>query len=167
MKMRIRYVLAAVVIAVAPLVARAGGLDDAPFRVKVPDGDWKVDAAAPKTMGQGVLLVATVSNPRTHLKSFVLRETLQPPSDKALEELGGGIRASFTKRNVKVVADTATPFLGHDAKNFAYEMVHGTQTNYNATTVFVAAGAGWTITCVGRPEQSNEVQRIFSFYRTK
>ncbi len=159
--------LAAVVLACSPLLARAGALDDAPFRVVVPDASWKVDAAAPKTMGQGVLLVATLSNPQARLKSFVLRETLQAPTNNALQELASGIRASFSKRKVQELAATDTPFLGFPAKNIAYEMAHGAQTNYNATTVFIADGAGWTITCIGFPEHSNEVQHIFSFYRPK
>jgi len=145
----------------------AGALDDAPFRVVVPSAAWKVDAAAPKTMNHGVLLVATLSNPQARLKSIVLRETLQSPTNNALEELAGGIRSSLSKRNARELAQTDTPFLGFPAKNIAYEMAHGAQTNYNATTIFIADGAGWTITCIGYPEQSNEVQRVFSFYRPK
>lgn len=148
-----------------PAVAGAGTLSDAPFHVVLPGADWKLDDSKTRPMGKAVSLVATINNQREHIRSFVLRETLQPPADKALDELSAGIRDSFTKRNVKKISESDAAFLGFPAKTFTYEVIREGQTNFNATTVFVAGESGWTIACVGRAGQSNEVQEALSFYQ--
>jgi len=110
-----------------PLCGAAGTLDDAPFHVVVPSGDWKIDEATPKSMSKGVTLLATISNEHAHIKSFIIKETLQPPATNALDQLCGGLSESFTKRNVKKISESDAPFLGYPAKTFAYLIAHGSR----------------------------------------
>ena len=51
-----------------PRVIWAGTLDDAPFRVVVPDNAWQLDDSTSQSMGKDVFLVATLTNKNSQLK---------------------------------------------------------------------------------------------------
>ena len=152
---------------VIPRLLCAGTLDDAPFRVVVPSIEWRIEDSVAQPMGKDVFLAATISNTNTLLKSVIIKTVLKRTSDSALDELCAGIRDSFSNPAVKKISESDTAFLGHKAKTFAYQVTQGDQTTYNEATIFVVGGTGWTIACVGRPEQKDEIKQIFSFYRKK
>ena len=59
------------IFSVSLLVSRvlcAGTLDDAPFRVVVPDNTWQLDDSTSHSMGKDVFLVATLTNKNSQLK---------------------------------------------------------------------------------------------------
>jgi len=145
----------------------AGTLDDAPFRVVVPGSEWQIEDSTAQPMGKDVFLAATVSNTNSSLKSVVIKTVLKKVSDSSLDELCAGIRDSFANPAVKKISEADTSFLGHKAKTFTYQITQGDQTTYNEATVFVAEGKGWTIACVGRPDQKDEIKKIIGFYRKK
>jgi hypothetical protein len=145
----------------------AGTLDDAPFRVVVPNQEWRVDDAAAQAMGKDVFLTATITNTNTQTKSVIIKAIMEKPSATALDELSAGIRATFENPAVKKISETDTTFLGHKAKRFVYQIGQGVQTTYNETTVFVDGTVSWTIVCVGRPEQKDDVKKIIGFYQKK
>jgi hypothetical protein len=161
------FVLTVAVTLLFPRWLWAGTLDDAPFRVVVPDGGWQVEDSVAQPMGKDVFLAATISNTNTHLKSVVMKAVLKKASGSSLDELCAGIRDSFANPAVKKISEMDTTFLGYKAKAFTYEITQGGQTTYNEATAFVADGNGWTIACVGRPEQKNEIKKILGFYRKK
>jgi hypothetical protein len=145
----------------------AGTLDDAPFRVVVPTPEWRVDDSAAQPLGKDVFLAATITNTNTQTKSVVIKAVMEKPSATALDELSAGIRATFENPAVKKISETDTPFLGYKAKTFAYQIGQGAQATYNETTVFVDGNVSWTIACVGRLDQKDEVKKIIAFYRKK
>ncbi len=145
----------------------AGTLDDAPFRVVVPSSEWQIEDSTAQPMGKDVFLAATVSNTNTSLKSVVIKTVLKNVLDSSLDELCAGIRDSFANPAVRKISEADTTFLGHKAKTFTYQITQGDQTTYNEATVFVAEGKGWTIACVGRPDQKDEIKKIIGFYRKK
>jgi hypothetical protein len=145
----------------------AGTLDDAPFRVVVPNQQWRVDDSTAQAMGQNVFLVATITNTNTQTKSVVIKAVMEKPSATALDELSAGIRATFQSPAVKRISETDTTFLGHKAKTFVYQINQGAQAIYNETTVFVDGTVSWTIACVGLPDQKDEIKQIITFYQKK
>ena len=152
---------------VMPRLLNAGALDDAPFRVVVPGGGWQVEDSTAQPMGKDVFLVATISNTNTLLKSVVVKTVLKKASESSLEELCAGIRDSFANPVVKKLSEVDTTFLGHKAKTFTYQITQAGQPTYNEAIVFVSGDTGWTIACVGRPDQKDEIKKIISFYRKK
>jgi hypothetical protein len=148
-----------------PYLVAAGTLDDAPFHVVVPSADWTISDSIAQPMGKDVFLVATISNTNTLLKSVVIKTVLARQTDSSLDELCAGIRDTFSNPAVKEISEADSTFLGYHAKTFTYLITQGNLTTYNEATVFVADGKGWTIACVGRPEQKSEVKKIISFYR--
>jgi hypothetical protein len=150
-----------------PSLLCAGTLDDAPFRVVVPDGGWQIDDSTAQPAGKDVFLAATISNTNTLLKSIVIETVLKKPSDSSLDELCAGMRDSFSNPAVKKISEADTKFLGHKAKVFTYQVTQGGQTTYNEATVFVANGKGWSIACIGRPGQKAEIKKILGFYQKK
>lgn len=118
-------------------------------------------------MGKDVFLAATISNTNTLLKSVIIKTVLKKASDSSLDELCAGIRDSFANPALKKISEADRTFLGYKAKTFTYQVTQGDQTTYNEATVFVAAGKGWTIACVGRPNQKDEIKKIITFYRKK
>ena len=118
-------------------------------------------------MGKDVFLAATISNTNTLLKSVVIKTVLKKTSASSLNELSAGIRDSFANPSVKKISETDATFLGHKAKKFVYQVTQGDQITYNEATVFVADGKGWTIACVGRPDQKDEIKKLITFYRKK
>ena len=116
-------------------------------------------------MGTNVFLAATISNTNTLLKSVVVKAVLKKTS--SLDEFCAGIRDSFSNPAVKKISEADTTFLGFKARTFTYQVTQGDQTTYNETTVFVAEGKGWSIACIGRPDQKDEIKKIIGFYRKK
>jgi len=151
----------------AAQLAIAGTLDDAPFRVVPASSGWTIDDSKAQPMGKDVFLVATLSNTNTMLKSVVIKTVLKKVSASSLEELCAGIRDSFSNPAVKNISEADTTFLDRKAKTFIFEINQGGQTTYSEATVFVADGKGWTVDCVGRPNQKDEIKKIFGFYQKK
>jgi len=164
-----RFIIAllAVVALFIPRLLCAGTLDDAPFRVVLPGTDWKIEDSTAQPMGKDVFLVATISNTNTLLKCVIIKAVLKETSDSSLGELCAGMRDSLDNPAVKMISEADTTFLGHKAKIFAYQITQGAQTTYNEATVSVIQGKGWTIACVGRPDQKAEIKKIIGFYRKK
>jgi len=150
-----------------PRLLCAGTLDDAPFRVVVPSSEWKIEDSTAQAMGKDVFLVATISNTNTLLKSVIIKTVLEKASHSSLDELCAGMRDSFANPALKKISEAETTFLGYKARTFTYQVTQGDQTTYNEATVWVADGKGWTIACVGRPDQKAEIKKIIKFYRKK
>jgi len=150
-----------------PLLSSAGTLDDAPFRIVVPSNEWKVENSAAPALGKDVFFAATLSNTNTMLKSVVIKTLLKKASNSSLDGLCAGIRDSFANPALRKISETDTTFLGYKARRFIYQVTQSGQTTYNETIVFVAGDKGWSIACVGRPDQQDEVKKIFGFYRKK
>lgn len=163
------FKLLVVIIAMAmPCLLVAGTLDDAPFRVVVPNSDWKLDDSTAQPMGKDVFLVATAINAKIGLKSVVIKAAnLKESPDSALEGLCAGMRDTMSNPAVKKISEAETVFLGHNARKFAYEITQGDRTTYNEAIVFVAGKTGWTVACVGRADQKEEIKRAFAFYRLR
>jgi hypothetical protein len=164
---RFSFTLSLILALFIPGLLDAGTLDDAPFRVAVPNSEWKVEDSAAQAMGKDVFLAATLSNTNTLLKSVVIKTLLKKVSQSSLEELCAGIRDSFANPALRKISEADTTFLGYKATTFIYEVTQGGQTTYNEATVFVANGKGWTIACGGRPDQKDEVKKTLGFYRKK
>lgn len=145
----------------------AGALDTAPFRVVVPNDEWKIEDSTLRPMGNNVFLAAIVSNTNTLLKSVILKGVLKEASDTALDQVCAGINDSFSNKAVKKISEAEKMFLGHKAREFAYEVTQGGQTTYNETIVFVDGKIDWTIICSGGTDHKEEIHQIFTFYLTR
>jgi hypothetical protein len=141
----------------------AGTLENAPFKISLPNNDWKLADSVAQEMGHNVSLVASITKTNSPLKSVIIK-TLEESPTTALDELSAGIRDSFANPAVKKLSDEATVFLGYKARRFTYEVTQNNQTTYNEAIVFVAGNAGWTIAGVGLAGQRDEVKKIFTFY---
>jgi hypothetical protein len=159
--------LSIVVSLLVPRLVFAGTLDEAPFRVVVPDGEWQIADSTARPMGGEVFLVATISHTNTLLKSVVIKTVLKQTTDSGLDELCAGIRDSFANPAVQKVSEKDTTFMGYKAKAFTYEVTQGGQATYNEATVFIADGKGWTIACIGRSDQKDAIKKIIGFYQKK
>ena len=158
------------IFSVSLLVSRvlcAGTLDDAPFRVVVPDNTWQLDDSTSHSMGKDVFLVATITNKNSQLKSVVTKAILKKVSASSLEELSAGIRKSFANPIVKKISDANSTFLGYPARTFVYQVTKGDEIIYNEATLFIADGKCWIIACVGPSDQKAMVKQIVTFYRKK
>lgn len=150
-----------------PRLLCAGTLDDAPFRVELPDAGWQIDDSKAMPLGEGVFLAATISNnTNTQLKGVIIKAFLTT-QDASLNGICAGIRQSFLDQGFKITSDADTTFLGYHARTFTYFATRGGQTFYNQATTFIADGKNWTIDCVGPSEQKDEVQKIAGFYIKK
>lgn len=145
----------------------AGTLDDAPFRIVIPSAGWQIIDSTAQSMGSDVFLVATLNNTNTLLKSVVIKTVLAKVSEASLDELCAGINDTLANPAVKRISEANTLFLGYKARTFAYQVTQGGQTIYNTATVFVANGKGWTIACIGRLEQKDDIKKIIGFYQKK
>ena len=141
----------------------AGTLENAPFKISLPNNDWKLADSVAQEIGHNVSLVASITKTNSPLKSVIIK-TLEESPATALDELSAGIRDSFANPAVKKLSDEATVFLGYKARRFTYEVTQNNQTTYNEAIVFVAGNAGWTIAGVGLAGQRDEVKKIFTFY---
>jgi hypothetical protein len=141
--------------------AWAGTLDNAPFRVVLPDGNWKLDDSAAREMGKDVYLVASITGTNLQLKSVVIRAD-NDGKDSDLDETCAGMRDQLSTPAVKTLTDEATTFLGCKARHFVYE-INGTV--YNEAVVFQVGKAAWTIACVGPLAQKTAVVNMLTFYQ--
>ena len=158
-------VLVVMIAMATPCLLVAGTLDDAPFRVVVPNNDWKLDDSTAQPMGKDVFLVATAINAKAGLKSVVIKAVnLKESPDSALEGLCAGMRDTLSNPAVKKISDAETIFLGRKARKFTYEIAQGDRMVYNEAIVFIVQNIGWTIACVGRAEQKDEIKQLFAFY---
>ncbi len=131
-----------------------------------PDGNLMIQK--PNQCGATSFLLPPSATLNTLLKSVVIKNVLAKVSDSSLDELCAGINDTFANPIVRKISEANTIFLGYKARRFAYEITQGGQATYNVTIVFVADGKGWTIACVGRPEeQKDEIQKIIGFYQKK
>jgi hypothetical protein len=144
--------------------AIAGTLDNAPFRVILPDSSWTLDDSSAKDMGKSVYLVASITSTNTQSRSVVIRADIDPPSATALADLCDGIRDGFSNPALKKLYDQPTVFLGRKAQCFIYEVNGST---YNETIVFVDGNTGWTIGCSGLLDQKAETAKLITFYQKK
>jgi hypothetical protein len=153
----------AVALIAASFSVVAGTLEDAPFKISLPNNDWKLADSVAQEMGHNVSLVASITKTNSPLKSVIIK-TLEKSPTTALDGLSAGIRDSFANPAVKKLSDEATIFLGYKARRFTYEVTQNNQTTYNEAVVFVAGNTGWTIAGVGLADQKGEVKKIFTFY---
>lgn len=167
--MKLTFVLtfASALALLVPGQSIAGALDDAPFRLVVPSGEWQIDDSRSQPMGKDVFLVATISKTNALLRSVVIKAGLTNASASSFEEFCAGIRDTFANPAVEKISETNTLFLGFKAKRFIYQVTQGAQTTYNETTVFLANDKGWGIACVGPLDQKGEIKKILGFYRKK
>ena len=161
------FILSLIVTLLIPGRLRAGTLDDAPFRIVVPGAEWQVQDSVAQSIGNDVFIVASINRTNTLLKSVIIKAVLAKISESSLDAVCAGIRDSFANPAVKKISETDTTFLGYKAKTFAYLVTQGSQITYNEATIFVAGRNGWTIACVGRPEQKDQIRKIFGFYQKK
>ena len=154
----------AVALIAASFSVVAGTLDDAPFKISLPNNDWKLADSIAQEMGHNVFLVASITKTNSPLKSVIIKTTLEGSPTSALDGLSAGIRDSFANPAVKKLSDEETTFLGYRARRFTYEVTQNNQTTYNEAIVFVAGNTGWTIAGVGFAGQKDEVKTIFTFY---
>lgn len=161
------YTVAAAITLLIPRLLCAGTLDDAPFRVVVPGDEWQIEDSEAKHLGRDVYLAATITKSNTPLRSVVLKAVLKKTSASPLDEFCAGIRDSLANPAVKKISESNTTFVGHMAKKFVYEVTQDGQITYNQATLFVADGIGWTIACVGRADQKNEIDKMISIYHKK
>jgi hypothetical protein len=154
----------AVALIAASFSVVAGTLENAPFKISLPNNDWKLADSIAQEMGHNVFLVASITKTNSPLKSVIIKTTLEGSPTSALDGLSAGIRDSFANPAVKKLSDEETTFLGYRARRFTYEVTRNNQTTYNEAVVFVAGNAGWTIAGVGLADQKDEVKKIFTFY---
>jgi hypothetical protein len=145
-------------------LAAAGTLDNAPFRVALPDTTWKLNDSTAQDMGKNVFLVAAISSTNSSAKSMIIKAELENPGPSALNELCAGIKDQFANPAVKKISEEQIAFLGFKAKRFTYLV---NENIYNEAVVFVAGKNGWTIVSTGPARQSIEIKKLFSFYQSK
>jgi len=148
----------------AATLAAAGTLDDAPFRVVLPNNSWVLNDSTTQDMGKNVFLVASITSTNTQSKSVIIKAEIENPSASSLDEFSAGIRGQLSNPIVKKLSEEQTVFLGFKAIHFTY-LVNGT--SYNEAVVFVAGKTGWTIAGTGLLDQKNEIKKLFSFYKNK
>lgn len=142
----------------------AGTLEGAPFKISLPNNDWKLADSSAQDLGHNVSLVASITKSNSPLKSVIIKTIENGSPMSALDELSAGMRDSFANPAVKKLSDEETTFLGYKARRFTYEVTRNSQTTYNEAVVFVAGHTGWTIAGVGLADQKSEVKKIFTFY---
>src|SRR5687767_7884361 len=81
------------------LPSLAGTLDNAPFRIALPDADWKLDDSEPQQVGKDVFIAASFVNEKKELKSVVFTGQVKP--FPKLDQICEGIRDSFSNPAVK------------------------------------------------------------------
>ena len=147
--------------------ARAGTLDSAPFQLAAPSGDWKLDDAFPQQIGGGMVLAASLTNDKQHLKSVVVTGPIKL-TPTALDELCAGIRNSFANPIAKKLFDEPATFLGYKAQALAYEVTPaGTTGTYNEARIFLVGNTAWVISVIGPVTQKDEVKKMLTLYRPR
>jgi hypothetical protein len=143
-------------------LATAGTLDNAPFKIVLPSGNWKLSDSTAQDIEKNVFLVASITNINTQSKSLILKTILDKPTTSSLDEYSAGMWNTLSKLPVKSLSEESTTFLGFKARRFTYE-VNGT--GYNETVAFVSGNTCWSIMCVGVVSKETEVQNLFTFYQ--
>ena len=154
----------------APLTPRpifAGPLDDAPFRIVVPNSEWRRGNSTVQLMGGDVSVAAIISNTNKMLKSAVIKAVLKEPLPSSLDNLCAGMRDIYTNSPVKMISVVDTTFLGFKARALTFQITKGKETLHNEMMVFVADHSGWMIVCSGRLDQKEEIKKMFDFYEKK
>ena len=152
--------------AVLALSAPAGTLEDAPFRLTLPAGDWQFEGTDPiRDRSINLVRIAYATN-STGLRTLVMRHELQETTGDPLEQLAGTMYTTLTTNQVKVTM-TATNFVGHPARLLVYEMTIPNETAYTEAILLVTGDAGWTIAAMGPAGREAEIKQILSFYSTK
>jgi hypothetical protein len=164
---RLTFIFSVLAVFLTVRPATGETLDNAPFRVVLPDREWQIDISTAQPMGKNTSIAATISNANTQLKSLVLKAVFRKNTDSILDELCSGMRDSFSNPAVKMISERDTTFLEKKAKIFVYHVTLDGKTTYNEATVFVADNVGWTIACIGRPDQRQEVRAIIGFFQKK
>jgi hypothetical protein len=152
---------------VFPRQIRAGTLDDAPFRIVVPNNEWQIEDSKAQPMGNGIVLLATLSNTNAGLKSAILKTAFKTKSASSLDELCEGMREVLANPDLKKPSDEATTLLGHKARRFTFQTVYEGEVIYREATVFVMDGKGWAILSIGRLEDKEETKKIINFVQKK
>ena len=155
----------AVALIAGPLFA--GTLDDAPFRVVLPNSDWKIDDSATQPMGDGVFLAATLGNAKESVKSVVIKIALDNASGSTLDKLCAGVLDALTDSAVTVLSQTDTTFLGYKAREFIFHRAQAGQTIHSEVIVFIAGKTGWAIDSLAPLEQKTEIEQSFTLYQKK
>jgi hypothetical protein len=150
-----------------PRQVSAGTLDDAPFRVIVPNSEWQIDDSKTQSMGSGTVLVATLINTNTGLKGVVLKMVLKKSGGAALDDFWEGMREGVAEKALKKPSDEETTFLGHKARRFTFQTIHEDEVIYRELTASVIDRNVWAIACVGRLEDKDETRKILSFFQKK
>lgn len=148
--------------------AQAGSLDNAPFQLAAPAGaDWKLDDTYPQQIGGGMVLAASLTNDKQHLKSLVVTGPIKL-TPTALDELCAGIRGSFSNPIVKKLSDAPATFLGYKAQALAYEVTPvGAPGTYNEARIFLVGSTAWVISVIGPVTQKDAVKQVLALYRPR
>ena len=161
-------ILTIIAAAAVTLPLRAGNLDNAPFQIIAPNGDWKLDEATSKQIAKDAFLVASLKNPKAQLISVVIRVGPFPPSASSLDNSCAGFRGSLKNPAVKMIADTEATYFGCKGRFFAYEATgQAGQTTYSETVMFNIGDTGWTVTSYGPSVQKEAVKQMITFFRNK
>ena len=145
----------------------AGTLDDAPFRIVVPNSDWQIDDSTAQPMGNGIVVVATFVNTNAGLKSVILKTGFKKRGASALDEFYEGMREGLTNSALKKPLEEATTIVGHKARRFTFQTIYEGEVIHREATLFVIDGNGWAIISIGRLEDQDETKKIIGFVQKK
>lgn len=147
--------------------AQAGTLDNAPFQLAAPSAEWQLDDAFPQVIGGGMVLAASLTNEKQHLKSVVVTGPVKL-TPTALDELCAGLRNSFSNPIVKKLSDEPATFLGYKAQALAYEVTPpGAAGTYNEARIFLVGKTAWVISVIGPVTQKAAVKQMLTLYRPR
>ncbi|MGR8980186.1 MAG: tetratricopeptide repeat protein [Gammaproteobacteria bacterium] len=134
-------------------------LQEAPFIVNIPDDDWRYNEINDAQR-------ASLVNEKLGLKSLILKAVVNESSKTALENFFKGYRSRLleSEHDLKIISESETKFLGYDAKNIVYEATQGNQIIHYEDIVLVDVHTIWVIACIGRPDQKDQIKRVFSFF---
>jgi hypothetical protein len=144
----------------------AGTLDSTPFRLALPNSDWKLDDAKMQSVSNGVYLVAYAGNDKTQLRTVIIKTELESGPASTLDGFATWIRTPLTNHQI-LVTETNTTFVGQPARQFKYEMKAGKDLLYTETTIFITGTNGWTVAAIGPANQQDEIKQIWNFYQQK
>jgi hypothetical protein len=155
------------VAALSWMPAQAGTLDNAPFQLAAPSADWQLDDAFPQRLGGAMILAATLTNEKQHLKSMVVTGPVKL-TPTALDELCASLRNSFSNPIVKKLSDEPGTFVGYKAQALAYEVTPvGTAATYNEARIFLVGNTAWVVSVIGPVTQKAAVKQMLTLYRPR
>ena len=150
-----------------PRLLCAGTLDDAPFRVVLPNaGGWQILDSTAKPLGQGAFVAATITNASDSLRSLIITAPVEKQA--TLNGICVGLRQSLVNQGFNIISDADTMFLGYESRTFTLLSAdpHG-QTRYSRVTTFIANGKSWTIVASAPSEQKEMVRKFADFFVKK